>query len=175
MNTPRLATSTILRASRSSLPKVARQLRVLPSARIPALPSFIASSHFRPYSHAPNANKIYFFEDVQAHLSNPSTDRILIDTREPSELQATGTIPGSINIPITSKPDSFFISAEEFEDRMGFERPGKEKEVVFYCKAGVRSATAAELARQAGWERVGEYSGSWLDWEKRGGEKEAVR
>jgi rhodanese-related sulfurtransferase len=192
MNTPRLATSIILRASRSSLPKAARQLRVLPSARIPAPPSLIASSHFRPYSHVPKASKIYFFEDVrlpsplpslhpsntnqvQAHLSNPSTDRILIDTREPSELQATGTIPGSINIPITSKPDAFFISPEEFEDRMGFERPGKEKEVVFYCKAGVRSRAAAELARQAGWERVGEYSGSWLDWEKRGGEKEAVR
>jgi rhodanese-related sulfurtransferase len=58
---------------------------------------------------------------------------------------------------------------------MGFERPGKEKEVVFYCKAGVRCRAAAELARQAGWENVGEYSGSWMDWEKRGGEKEAVR
>ncbi len=58
---------------------------------------------------------------------------------------------------------------------MGFERPGKEKEVVFYCRAGVRSRAAAELARQAGWEKVGEYSGSWLDWEKRGGEKEIVR
>jgi rhodanese-related sulfurtransferase len=112
---------------------------------------------------------------VQAHLSNPSPDTILVDTREPNELQATGTIPGSLNIPITSKPDSFFISAEEFEDRMGFERPGKEKEVVFYCRAGVRSRAAAELARQAGWEKVGEYSGSWLDWEKRGGEKEIVR
>jgi rhodanese-related sulfurtransferase len=122
-----------------------------------------------PSLHPSNTNQ------VQAHLSSPSTDRILIDTREPSELQATGTIPGSINIPITSKPDAFFISPEEFEDRMGFERPGKEKEVVFYCKAGVRSRAAAELARQAGWERVGEYSGSWLDWEKRGGEKEAVR
>jgi rhodanese-related sulfurtransferase len=112
---------------------------------------------------------------VQAHLANPSPGTILIDTREPNELQETGTIPGSINIPITSKPDSFFISAEEFEDRMGFERPGKEKEVVFYCRAGVRSRAAAELARQAGWEKVGEYSGSWLDWEKRGGEKEGVR
>jgi rhodanese-related sulfurtransferase len=40
---------------------------------------------------------------------------------------------------------------------------------VFYCKAGVRSRAAAELARQAGWEKVGEYPGSWLDWEKNGG------
>lgn len=100
---------------------------------------------------------------------------MLIDTREPGELETTGTIPGSINIPITSKPDSFYISAEEFEDRFGFERPGKEQEVVFYCKAGVRSRAAAELAKQAGWEKVGEYAGSWLDWEKNGGRKEGGR
>jgi len=109
---------------------------------------------------------------VNAHLAKPNPNRILIDTREPSELQATGTIPGSLNIPITSKPDSWFISAEEFEDRFGFERPGKEQEVVFYCRSGVRSRAAAELARQAGWEKVVEYPGSWLDWEKRGGGKE---
>jgi len=176
MNTPRLATSIVLRASRSSIPKAARQLRVLPRAPIRAAPSVVRPSQFRAYSQeVPKASKIYFFEDVQAHLANPSPETILIDTREPNELQETGTIPGSINIPITSKPDSFFISAEEFEDRMGFERPGKEKEVVFYCRAGVRSRAAAELARQAGWEKVGEYSGSWLDWEKRGGEKEGVR
>jgi rhodanese-related sulfurtransferase len=73
---------------------------------------------------------------------------------------------------VTSKPDSWFITEEEFEDRFGFERPGKEKEVVFYCKAGVRSRTAAEFARQGGWENVSEYPGSWLDWEKNGGERE---
>lgn len=43
---------------------------------------------------------------------------------------------------------------------------------MFYCKAGVRSAAAAQLARQVGFERVGEYQGSWLDWEKKGGKVE---
>lgn len=38
-----------------------------------------------------------------------------------------------------------------------------------YCKAGVRSRAAAGLARQAGWEKVGEYQGSWLDWASNGG------
>ena len=44
-----------------------------------------------------------------------------------------------------------------------------------YCKAGVRSRAAAELARQQGWVNVIEYEGSWLDWEKNGGEKEGGR
>jgi rhodanese-related sulfurtransferase len=112
---------------------------------------------------------------VKALLEKPDANRILIDAREPAELQATGRIPGSLNIPVNSQPDSFFITAEEFEDRFGFDRPGKEQEVIFYCKAGVRSRAAAEFAKQAGWANVGEYRGSWLDWEKNGGVKEGGR
>lgn len=106
-----------------------------------------------------------------AALSN-LTNHSVSDVREPSELQSTGRIPTALNIPVSSQPDSFFITAEEFEDRFGFDRPGTEKEVVFYCKSGVRSRAAAELAKQAGWKDVGEYKGSWLDWEKNDGERQ---
>ncbi|EEY14646.1 rhodanese domain-containing protein [Verticillium alfalfae VaMs.102] len=91
------------------------------------------------------------------------------NTREPGEVRQTGHIPGAINIPITTHPESFHVTAEEFEDRFGFERPAKNSELVFYCKAGVRSRAAAALATEAGWTGVGEYPGSWLDWEKNGG------
>ena len=51
--------------------------------------------------------------------------------------------------------------------------PGKEDvELVFYCKAGVRSRAAAGMARMAGWKRTGEYGGSWDEWVGRGGEVE---
>jgi len=43
------------------------------------------------------------------------------------------------------------LSAEDFEDRFGWQKPGLEKEVVFFCKAGVRSSAAAQLAKQAGY------------------------
>lgn len=94
------------------------------------------------------------------------------DTREPAELQTTGRIPHAINIPITSAPDSFHVGDDEFEDRFGFARPAREQEVVFYCRAGVRSRAAAGLAREAGWTAVGEYPGSWLEWEAKGGKVE---
>lgn len=48
-------------------------------------------------------------------------------------------------------------------------KPTADQEVVFYCKAGVRSSAAAGLAQQAGYEKVGEYRGSWLDWAAKGG------
>lgn len=88
--------------------------------------------------------------------------------REPAEYEA-GYIPGAINIPISSQPDALFLPAEEFEDRFGFSKPDMDKEVVFYCKAGVRSSAAAQLAQQSGYTNVAEYRGSWLDWNKQGG------
>ncbi|KAF2262165.1 Rhodanese-like protein, partial [Lojkania enalia] len=94
--------------------------------------------------------------------------RILIDVREPSEYLESA-IPTALNIPITSHPDALLLPPDEFQDRFGFEKPPVTKEVVFYCKAGVRSRAAGVLARQAGYERVGEYRGSFLEWVDRGG------
>ncbi len=109
-------------------------------------------------------------------------------------------------MPITSNPDAFYLSDEDFIERFGFEKPkavrassmdsdaGKEgeaedggrgagygeeggegkgvEEVIFYCKAGVRSRAAARMAREWVGIRAGDMSGGWLEWEKRGGEVE---
>ncbi|KAK6211809.1 Thiosulfate sulfurtransferase rdl2, mitochondrial [Pestalotiopsis sp. IQ-011] len=123
-------------------------------------------------SESATGSKIYDFEEIKT-LSQTSESPIqIIDVREPGELASTGRIPGAKNIPITTSPDSFHITAEEFEDRFGFERPPPGDEVVFYCKAGVRSRAAAGIAREAGWSKVGEYPGSWADWTGKGGKIE---
>ncbi|KAL0264914.1 hypothetical protein SLS55_000868 [Diplodia seriata] len=114
-------------------------------------------------------SKVYDFNGIKQMLSNPAADRVLIDVREPHEF-AGGFIPTAHNMPIASVPEGIFLPADEFEDRFGFQKPTAGNEVVFYCKAGVRSSSAAQLAQQAGYERVGEYRGSWLDWVKNGGE-----
>ncbi|KAI1476322.1 Rhodanese-like protein [Daldinia eschscholtzii] len=123
-------------------------------------------------------SKIWNFEEIQAAISSSPGSKpkvTIIDTREPSELSSTGRIPGALNIPIASAPESFHIPADDFADRFGFERPppdGSAGDIVFYCKAGVRSRAAAQLARLAGWKNVGEYPGSWLDWVAKGGKIE---
>ncbi|KAI1400780.1 Rhodanese-like protein [Hypoxylon fuscum] len=127
---------------------------------------------------AAGESKIWSFEEIQALATSPGSQPkvTLIDTREPSELSQTGRIPGALNIPIASAPDSFHVSADEFADRYGFERPAADAddgaELVFYCKAGVRSRAAAQIAREAGYKKVGEYPGSWLDWVEKGGKIE---
>ena len=96
-----------------------------------------------------------------------------IDVREPSEIQSSGRIPTALNIPIGSSPDFAFLPADEFEDKYEIPRPDETKEIVFYCKAGVRSRAAARLAADAGFGgKVGEFPGSWVEWEGRGGEVE---
>jgi rhodanese-related sulfurtransferase len=88
--------------------------------------------------------------------------------REPAEY-SENTIPTSLNIPITSNPDALLLTPEDFLDRFGFEKPPLDKQMVFFCKAGVRSSAAAAIAKQGGYQHVGEYRGSWLDWMKKGG------
>lgn len=101
---------------------------------------------------------------------------ILVDVREPAELTATGIIPSAVSVPLGSQPDALFLTPEEFETRFGFPKPGESSQdpVVFYCKAGVRARTAAQLAVQAGYDpsRVGIYEGSWTEWAKKGGKVE---
>ncbi|CAK7262851.1 Thiosulfate sulfurtransferase rdl2, mitochondrial [Sporothrix epigloea] len=123
-------------------------------------------------SSAPADHKIWSFESMQKLVTKPGTSIVIIDVREPAELQDTGRIPGSINIPIKTAPDGFFLPDEDFEDRFGFVRPDRDTEVIFYCRSGVRSRAAAGLAKEAGWTKVGEYPGSWLDWSGKGGKVE---
>ncbi|KAM0557958.1 hypothetical protein ACHAPJ_005122 [Fusarium lateritium] len=122
----------------------------------------------------PQSRKWEFNELRNQVEKNKDSNIVIVDVREPVELFETGKIPGAINIPITTAVQSFHIPEEDFEDMYGFERPAKDKELLFYCKAGVRAKAAATLAQHAGWQKVGDYPGSWLDWEKQNGPVEKV-
>lgn len=118
------------------------------------------------------------------NASSSTTSPVLIDVREPAELSATGIIPGAVSVPLASQPDALFLTPDEFETRFGFPKPGvvatddgqqqQYRDVIIYCKAGVRARAAAQLAIQAGYDppRVSVYDGSWLDWADRGGRVE---
>jgi rhodanese-related sulfurtransferase len=187
---------TALRSNFSRSSNTARQFhttfaKVQPCQRA-LRPAFVP---VRWHSIPPSARvKDYDFSQIKQFASSPSPERLIIgksvqptltsipqhnhaiakltrssDVREPSEYEA-GFIPGAINIPVKSQPDAMFLDEAEFEDRFGFSKPSMDKELVFYCKAGVRSSAAANLARQNGYENIAEYKGSWMDWERKGGE-----
>ncbi|PQK09748.1 hypothetical protein BB8028_0002g00720 [Beauveria bassiana] len=135
-----------------------------------------AAAGARRYSvDAASPTKIWTFADIQKQLdTNEDKNVVFVDVREPAELRETGKIPGAINIPVTTAVQSLHVPEQEFEEMYGYERPGKDKTLVFYCKAGVRARTAAGLALHAGWTSVGEYRGSWLDWAENQGPVEKV-
>ncbi|MCJ1418960.1 hypothetical protein MMC32_005311 [Xylographa parallela] len=123
-----------------------------------------------PTTPSPPPVKPYSYEDILSLTHSPTPHTLLIDVRTPAEI-ARGRIPTAQQLDITAHPDGLFLSAEEFEERFGWPKPERGVELVFYCKAGVRSRVAARMAREAGW-RVGEFGGSWDEWVGRGGRGE---
>ncbi|KAH6687944.1 Rhodanese-like domain-containing protein [Plectosphaerella plurivora] len=156
----------------ATAPTTCLRARMAPTATRSTLRMFSSSKDAEDYHEmTPRGTKLWNFEQVKKAATG-SGKVVIVDTREPGELEQTGSIPGALNIPISSRPESFFITDDEFEARYGYDRPAKDTELVFFCKAGVRSRAAATLAKEAGWTNIGEYPGSWLDWEKNGGPTE---
>jgi molybdopterin/thiamine biosynthesis adenylyltransferase/rhodanese-related sulfurtransferase len=75
---------------------------------------------------------------------------MVVDVREPQESDING-IPGSIAIPLEALET--MIPALD-----------RAREIVVYCKAGVRSAAAVEQLRTAGFEHVAHLKGGILSW-----------
>lgn len=107
--------------------------------------------------------KPYDYKKVKEWVKNPSSDVMLVDVREPVEFQE-GHIPGAVNIPFKSNPGALGLSEEEFEESFDFPKPDPNKELVFYCLAGIRSTAAEDLARTFGYKKRGNYVGSYEDW-----------
>ncbi len=73
---------------------------------------------------------------------------LLIDVRTPAEFEA-GHIPGAVNIPV-----------DEIRRRLA-EIP-KDKEIVVYCRVGLRGYLAYRILVQNGFPKVRNLSGGWL-------------
>ena len=76
----------------------------------------------------------------------------LIDVREPDEV-LQGSIPSSVNLPLSVLAGSLALNPEAFKSKFGFEQPQKDQEVVFYCRSGKRSASACDIAIRGGYTK----------------------
>jgi adenylyltransferase/sulfurtransferase len=89
-------------------------------------------------------------EELKRKMDAREPDLFVLDVREPQEFQIA-RIPGTVLIPLGEVPR-----------RVGELDP--DKQVVVYCKSGVRSAKAAEFLRSAGFPRVRNLTGGILAW-----------
>ncbi|KAL5495346.1 hypothetical protein ACEPAI_809 [Sanghuangporus weigelae] len=117
------------------------------------------ASKAEPFWNAPTVT----YEQVKPRTEQPSPDAYLIDVREPDEV-ILGSIPSSVNVPLSVLADSLHLNPVAFKERHSIEKPKRNQEIVFYCRSGKRSATAADIARRYGYTNVLNYEGSWLDW-----------
>jgi len=79
-----------------------------------------------------------------------SNNKQLIDVREPDEYNS-GYIPGAKNIPLS-----------QIEQRLG--EISKDREVLLYCRSGMRSKSAAQLLIKNGYTRLAHLQGGISSW-----------
>ncbi|KAH9809384.1 Rhodanese-like domain-containing protein [Melampsora americana] len=108
------------------------------------------------------------YEELKPITLTCSKDILLIDVREPEEV-AQGSIPTSVNLPLSSLENSFGATPDEFLKLHGFPKPKEDQKMIFYCKSGKRSGQAADLVEMKGYQKIRVYKGSWIDWVKHEG------
>lgn len=103
-------------------------------------------------------------EDARSMIAKG--DVLIVDVREPPELEASGKVAGAVNVPrgmleFRADPNSPYHDA----------RFDKTKTVILYCASGARSALGGKLLRDIGYEKVFNLGG-FQDWANAGGKVE---
>ena len=85
-------------------------------------------------SHCPTLNMtIVNFQQLKDQLNEGTA--ILVDVRNPNELQEDGKIPGSFNIALPELSEAFQLSSGEFKEKYGLDLPNKENEnLILTCR-----------------------------------------
>lgn len=95
-------------------------------------------------------------------------DVVLVDIRDPRELERDGRVPGAMHC--TRGMLEFWIDPESPYFKPVF---GEDKRFVFFCAGGMRSALAAATAHDMGLKPVAHMGGGYRAWKAAGGATEA--
>ena len=96
-------------------------------------------------------------------------DTVLVDIRDIRELQRDGKVPGAFHCPRGML--EFWIDPASSYHKAQF---AQDKKFVFFCAGGLRSALAAQVAKQMGLKPVAHVRGGFGAWKTAGGPVEAV-
>lgn len=96
-------------------------------------------------------------------------DVYLIDVRERNELEETGTIPHSINIPLVELAVTIGLDAAAFKSKFGQAKPTLDSKIILTCRSGARAEKAAIQLKELGYKNVAYYKGSWNEWSQKTG------
>jgi rhodanese-related sulfurtransferase len=91
-------------------------------------------------------------------------DVVLVDLRDPRELEREGRVPGAFRM--TRGMLEFWIDPESEYFKPVF---AEDKKFVFFCAGALRSALAAQMAQRMGLKPVAHIEGGFSKWKKEGG------
>lgn len=100
-------------------------------------------------------------DEVEAEMQDG--DALIVDIREPGELQEHGKIPGSVHVPrglleFKADPSSPMHDAQL----------DPSKRVIVHCAGGARSALAAVALKELGYENVAHLDPGFMGWKEAG-------
>ena len=87
-----------------------------------------------------------------------------VDVRDPRELERDGVIPGALSAP--RGMIEFWIDPDSPYFKPVF---GEDKEFIFFCSLGWRSALATKTAQDMGLANVAHVEGGFTGWKAAGG------
>ena len=67
---------------------------------------------------------------------------------------------------------AFSLPGEKFRDKYGISKPTKDTSFITSCKIGGRATKMRDKLNEMGFTLVKAYTGSFTEWEKKGGEVE---
>ena len=91
-------------------------------------------------------------------------DVVLVDIRDPRELEREGKVPGAFHM--TRGMLEFWIDPDSVYFKPVF---GEDKRFVFFCAGGMRSALATKTAKDMGLKPVAHILGGFKAWKEAGG------
>src|SRR2546429_9749996 len=98
-----------------------------------------------------------------------SDDVVIVDIRDPREIERDGRIPGAFSC--TRGMLEFWIDPASPYAKPVFQQ---EKKFIFHCAGGMRSALAAKTAQDMGLKPVAHMGGGFAAWRDAGGPVEKV-
>ncbi len=90
-------------------------------------------------------------------------DTLLVDIRDPRELEREGRIAGAFHCPRGML--EFWIDRDSPYHKDAF---SSDRQFVFFCAGGLRSALAAKTAQDLGLEKVSHIEGGFSAWKEAG-------
>lgn len=95
---------------------------------------------------------------------------LVVDVRNPPEIEKHGKIPGAVNLPLKALDHFLLMPEKDFLAETGFVKSWlKSSLLITHCRSGPRAILAANILMKRGYQRLRIYSGSMLDWVANGG------